>query len=1015
MSQLESSALTSPSLARYLYVASLLRGRRVLDIGSGGAKNARFIADRGARGVLSLHIDGPPGNPASLGVNASARSIARGELTRAGGLSAAAGSEPFDVVFLHATPELLSAGFLAEVRRVLAKNGHLIVAARSKESFANLAEAVGYFDLLDGLTQAGYGPVSMLGQTPFFGAAVVPFNTNEPPLFFDDTLAPPEQPEEYVALCGPLPPSALPYQVVKLARPEGGAKSEARPAAVDSALGVERDQLKGRVEMLLADLEQRQQELAVVKAAQRGLEDRLRAAESATKTASESSLAEKTALKAEQQKLEKRLEEALAAQRLADSQRHELEEQKRQRERGESEAGQAAMLHERQMRELRTALEEREAFVAELEEQARELPRISEQLVAARKLAEDSQKSERQSRQRLAEVEGLLIRAKGELKDREKDSRLAAELETRQRELEAERRSLVLQRVELEQGEQSLLSRRSAVEQAEKAVQNSKAGAEKDAALAEVRRELLSAQERLQQLHAELEQRTRALTESQGEIDRLRQAAQAAPPPRVENTALLVAPTLGSGRRADSDGVPLLVGDMPTAPVLVGGLGGEGQPSLQQEISQLRQRVAELNSENERLKDKATEAERETWKHMKARSEAEQVAAEVREDTVRKLRDARKLASVELTRAMEDATKKAGQLREELARTEAERKEALGQLKELRSARDVALEQAAASKQELDSLRWSQGAAAAVAGGSSADLSEERQRALATLNEERTARQAAQQAADEAQLRVAELRSAVMALEQAVAETRDRADSEQRRVESLEEELRQAGSDKHKQGNSTEQLRLQQELQQQSRALAERTAERDALARLLTEVEREAAARAERARAMRVRLSEREREVEALRVELGDRERKLSALEQKSPPSEEMARLESELQTTRRRISELLDETARTEQHGDDAVATALRERARAVRMNESLDQASRERDEARSRTIELEQRLKEAQADAERLRLELVQRGHGQGSSAHSTHSTHSTPSTHEAESADGERRPASNGANNG
>ena len=57
---------------------------------------------------------------------------------------------------------------------------------------------------------------------------------------------------------------------------------------------------------------------------------------------------------------------------------------------------------------------------------------------------------------------------------------------------------------------------------------------------------------------------------------------------------------------------------------------------------------------------------------MKARSEAEQAAAEVREDTVRKLRDARKLASVELTRAMEDATKKAVQLREELARTELE-------------------------------------------------------------------------------------------------------------------------------------------------------------------------------------------------------------------------------------------------------------------------------------------------------------------------------------------------------
>lgn len=974
MSQHESSSESAPSLARYLYVASLLRGRRVLDIG-GSATSARFIADRGARGVVSL---------------------AHAELGRPGGLGTATGSEPFDVIFLRALPEHATPAFLTDLRRSLSKSGHLIVTARSKETFAAATDALGYFELLDGLTQAGFGPVSMLGQTPFFGAAVVPFGVSEPPLFFDDTLVPPEHPEEYVALCGPLPAGALPYQVVKGGRPaeKPVAKAAEKGAAVDPQVAIERDQLKGRLEMLVADLEQRQQELTVQKAAQRGLEERLRAAEASARAAAEAAEAERTALKADHHKLEKRLDEATAAQRAAESQLKELEEQKRQRERGESEAGQAAVLHERQMRELRTALEERDAFVAELEEQARELPRLSEQLAAARKLSEDSQKSERQSRQRLAEVEGLLLRAKHELKEREGERRLSAELETRQRELEAERRGLVLSKVELEQAEQALAEKRAAVEQAEKEVQKAKASSERDAALGQVRRELLTAQERLQQLHAELEQRTKSLAEAQAEIEKLRSA-----PPRVESTALLVAPTLGSGRRADSDGVPLLVGDMPTAPVMLG--HGEGQPSLAQEVGQLRQRVAELSAENDRLKDKATEAERETWKHMKARSEAEQTAAEVREDTVRKLRDARKLASVELTRAMEDATKKAVQLREELARTEAERKEALGQIKEMRSARDIALEQAAAAKQELDSLRWSTAGA-----GGGPDLNEERQRALSTLNEERAARQAAQQAADEAQLRITELRSAVMALEQAVTETRDRAESEQRRVEALEEELRQAGGDKKQQSTTTEQLRLQQELQQQSRALAERTAERDALARLLAEVEREAAARAERARAMRVRLSEREREVEALRVELTDRERKLSAIEQKSPPSDELVRLESELSATRRRITDLMDESARSEQHGDDAVATALRERARAVRMNESLEQTSRERDEARSRTLDLEQRLKEAQADAERLRVELVQRGQLPG---------HTGAALPESDSGDPERRPATPNANNG
>jgi len=976
MSQHESSSESSRGLARYLYVASLVRGRRILEIGGGGA-GARFLMERGARSVLCLETNGHgPAKDVRPVAGVTLHSIARSELVRSGGLLAAAGNEPFHLIFLHATPELCTQSFLAELRRLLVRDGHLVVTARSKERFAAAEGAVSYFELLDGLNQGGFAQVSMLGQSPFFGATVVPFGVSEPPLFFDDTLAPPEQPDEYVALCGPLPDRSLPYQVVKLPRQALLSESETAPKqptpakaekvvervevpVPDPQVVAERDQLKGRLEALRAELEQRHQEVQVARAAQRGLEERL----------------------SDQHKLTQRLEEAAAALRAAESQRSELEERLRQRDRGESEATQAALLHERQMRELRLALEEREAFVAELEEQARELPRLQERLAAAQKLADESQRSERQSRQRLAEVEGLLLRARGELAERELQARLGAELEARQREVERQQRELIVQRVELEQAEQRIAERQAAVQQAEKEVQ--KASAERDTAtVSELRQELVVAQERLRQLQAELDQRGRALADAQAELERIRREA----PPRVENTAVLVAPTLGSGRRADSDGVPLLVGDMPTAPVVVGAIGGDCQPSPQQEISQLQQRIAELSAENDRLKDKITEAERETWKHMKARAEAEQAAAEVREDTVRKLRDARKLASVELMRAMEDATKKAVQLREELARTEAERKEALAQLKELRAARDTALEQAAAAKQELDSLRWtaslptSSAHAGAGAATASLEASEERQRAMATLSEERAARQAAQQAADEAQLRVAELRSAVMALEQALAEARERSEQEQRRVEALEEELRQAGSGHRASGTTAEQLRLQQELQQQGRALAERTAERDALARLLAEVEREAAARAERARAMRVRLSEREREVEALRMELSDRERKIAALERETPPSEEVARLEADLQSARRRITELLEETSRTDQHGDDVVATALRERARAVRMGETLDQAARERDEARSRAAELEQRLRAAAAESERLRSELLRQGHEPG-----------------------------------
>jgi SAM-dependent methyltransferase len=953
----------------------------VLDIGCGDGQGAVFLASRGASAVLGLDLDADkPGNgvrtPSAL---VTVRTVAPGEILREGGLRAIVANANFDVVFLHATPELLTPGFLGELRRLLLRGGHVVVAGRSKEAFADKADAVGYFELLDSVTQAGFGPVTMFGQNPFLGAAVVPFGASEPPLVFDDTLAPSEPPEEYVALCGQPPARVLPYQVVKL--PRQALELLTPPVAASPApLAKEPPPVKvvERVEVKVADPQ--------VVAERDQLKSRV------------------AELQTENEKRLQQEQELQAALRAGEGQRREMEERLRQRSHGEAESAQAAVLHERQMRELRVSLEERDAFVSELEDQVRELPKLREQLAAAQKLAEESQRSERQGRQRLAETEGLLLRARNEQQVQALQGQLAVDLEARQRELEAVRRELLMQRVEQEQVEQTLAEKRAAIEHATQGLAQAKAGvekehipraqheravAERDTALTEARQELLVAQERLQHLHAELEQRTRDLTAAQAELERLRREGM--PRARIERTAVLATPALGTSARGDNDGVPLLVGDMPTAPVAVGTAGGEGQPTLQQEISQLQQRIAELLAENDRLKDKITEAERETWKHMKARSEAEQAAAEVREDTVRKLRDARKLASVELTRAMEDATKKAVQLREELARTEAERKEALAQIKELRTARDTATEQLGAAKQELESLRWSaempaqEPSAAHAHGGATghAEANEERQRVMASFAEERLARQTAQQAADEARLRVAELRSTVVGLEQALTEARTRSEREQQRIEALEEELRQAGGPRGPEGATGEFLRLQQELQQQGRLLSERTAEREALARLLAEVEREAAARAERARTMRVRLSERERETEALRAELYDRERKIAALEQQTPPSEEVARLEADLQATRQRISDILEETARSEHHGDDAVATALRERARAIRMNESLEQATRERDEARGRASSLEQRLQDALAESERLRLEALRHGHESGPNA--------------------------------
>lgn len=995
-------------LARYLYAADLARGRRLLDIGGDG-EGAQLLLERGAQAAIGLVLSGAVG--VQRHPKLAQRPIERASLFSPDGLRRLFGEARFDIIFLPPDRALLlSPAFLGEVKRALTPGGLVIAGARSKEAFPADPGAVGYFELLDAMNGAGLGPVTMLGQAPFFASSLAPLGAGEPPLVLDDSLSPPDAPDDYVALAGPAR-GERPYAVVRLPRaaldlPVRSEKAADKPAekiverievkVPDPAVVAERDRIAAERDRVVAEREKLAAEREKLAAEKERLgTERDRFAVERDRVAAERDKAsveagglrrEREELKAklldlqalcerrEQQiqtgeaaavALQKQKQDLDQALQKAKAQRAEIEEQLRQYERADAERGQGALLHEKQMRELRTALEEREAFVAELEEQAHELPRLQERLTSAEQRAEQAAAAERHTRQRLAEVEGLLLRARGELQQRAQDAALVSQLEARQRELEAERRELVVLRAELEQTEQRISQEKLQHERRESALRGERLewergqqerDAERDTAAARVERERAAAAEQLVAAQAEAQQLKAQLLAAQRDLEALR-AAEAQ----------------RRSRPVDDDGVPMPVGDMPTAPVTVA--TAPKLPSRTQELSALQARIAELEAENARLKDKVTDAERETWKHMKARSEAEAAAAEVREDTVRKLRDARKLASVEMTRAMEEATRKAVQLREELHRTEAERKEALVQLKDLRAERDAAGQQAAQLRAELDALRWttSSSAEGGAAGTVMApDVAQAAERALA---EERSARRAAQQAADEAQSRVLELRSAVTALEQALGEARERAEREQRQVDSLEDEL-SIGSGPRRGG--AEVMQLQEELQQRERALTELRAERDALGRLLAEVEREAYARAERARQLRVRLSERERETEALRTELTDRDRRISALEVGTPPSAEILRLSSELIDARQRINELVEESARREQQGEDVVATALRERARASRLSETGSHAARERDEAQGRADELQQRLRDLGLENDRLRGELSRGGAG-------------------------------------
>ena len=107
--------------------------------------------------------------------------------------------------------------------------------------------------------------------------------------------------------------------------------------------------------------------------------------------------------------------------------------------------------------------------------------------------------------------------------------------------------------------------------------------------------------------------------------------------------------------------------------------------------------TAEASDDVARLKQRLADAESESWKQMKGRSEAEAAAAALREDNLRKLTDARKVAQAELMRAMEEAAKKALSLRDDVDRAERQRKVAQTELEALKAER---LDEAA-SKREL--------------------------------------------------------------------------------------------------------------------------------------------------------------------------------------------------------------------------------------------------------------------------------------------------------------------------
>ena len=299
--------------------------------------------------------------------------------------------------------------------------------------------------------------------------------------------------------------------------------------------------------------------------------------------------------------------------------------------------------------------------------------------------------------------------------------------------------------------------------------------------------------------------------------------------------------------------------------------------------------VAALQAELEKWKQKEADARADAWKALKQRADAEAAAAEVREDTVRKLKDARKLASVELTRATEEAMKKAVTLKEELTRTERERKELIAEVKRLNGELEAARSQPA----HVSPPTPSEPAGEAALSGRVSALERELMNADAIAAADRA--RAAQLLADlerEAQEKsdqAVRLRHSLREREREVAALRHELSERDARLTALEQRT----------PPSDEVERLEAELTVARTRLQSAMQE---LARKEAQVERAAAAAAhERARAERMMTAERH----ALETVAQARTRAADAERQLDVARERLGRLELELRGEAERVGAL--------------------------------------------------------------------------------------------------------------
>ncbi len=399
-------------LPAYLYLADLTRGRRILEVGAGDGASAYHLARGGAASVVAVE------RQPALVENARARYRAVNlSFAHADWAAIDLPDRSVDVALCPAGEDALrTPGFLEEMRRVIARAGHLVVLCQSADR-ASAASGHAYHDLVARLTPV-FGAVRMIGIAPFVGFSVVEFAEDEEltELELDTSLTElgggRDPVCEYIALAGPIDGPARGYMAIELPATEGlSAVVAARGGgAVDEDAQARVDALEGELAQARARLALAEEEVGRVTAqAAHELEEERRAAEAAR--ARVASLdAEGTAAQEERHELawraadlEEKLqarEDEIAAMRLESAPLEVIVK--------------AAEAHQTEMEARQEELAERDAYVEELQGELEEAAQAQARAAAAAREAEgraaalDAEIKEMRSR--LARAEGLLLK-----------------------------------------------------------------------------------------------------------------------------------------------------------------------------------------------------------------------------------------------------------------------------------------------------------------------------------------------------------------------------------------------------------------------------------------------------------------------------------------------------------------------------------------------------------------------------------------------------------------------------